>query len=61
MIASSEKDMKQVLAYIIEICEFLHQRYLLNKDSFPPFDINEINLNRREENGNIILFNEIRN
>lgn len=56
MYNSTEKDMRQIVIYVTEICEFLYQRYLLNKDSFPQFDINEPYLNRREENGIIITF-----
>lgn len=56
MYNSTEKDMRQIVIYVTEICEYLYQRYLLNKDSFPQFDINEPYLNRREENGIIIIF-----
>lgn len=60
MILSSDKDLRILLNKVMDVSDFLFQRYLSAKENYPLMEENENKLNRREENGkNHLLILEI--
>jgi hypothetical protein len=54
MQSSSDKELRILLTKIMDVCDFLYQRYTAAKEGYV-MDENDNKLNRKEENGNIYL------
>ena len=50
-----ERDLRLLLGKIIDVAEYLYQKYLSDKENFPGYDDNENKLNRKEEDGKFII------
>lgn len=48
---TGERDLRLMLAKIMDISDYLQQRYIANKENYPTIDENEIKLTKKEENG----------
>lgn len=51
MQSTNDKDLRLLLGKIIDVAEYLYQKYTKSKENFPDYDENEQKLNRKEEDG----------
>lgn len=52
---NNEKDLRIALTRIMDVCDYLYQKYTNSKENEQNFDINEMRLTRKEENGKFIF------
>lgn len=48
----NEKDLRITLTRIMDVCDFLHQKYITTKENDQTIDETDFRLTRKEENGN---------
>lgn len=58
--STNDKDLRLLLGKIIDIAEYLYQKYIMSKENFPDYDENEQKLNRKEEDGKILILTNIK-
>lgn len=54
MQSTGDKDLRLLLGKIIDVSEYLYQKFLQEKENYPGYDENEQKLNKKEEDGKLI-------
>ena len=53
LISINEKDLRIALTRIMDVCDFIYQKYNASKDNEHSYDEHDMRLTRKEENGKI--------